>query len=379
MYEFKMPSLGADMDSGKLVQWLVKPGDRVKKGDVIAVVETQKSAVDVEIWKNGIIEKLLAEPSEENIPVGRALALVKIDEAEEEESLAPPPIATPSRSAEAQRLHVSPAARKLAEQFHLDLVKVKGSGAEGAVTLADVEQAIAAQTPSMGVSPPLVADKKSAMRRAIATAMERSNREIPHYFLETTISMSRALEWMEAENLKRPPPERILYIALLLKAVALALKKVPELNGFYLNGAAQVSEAIHVGVAVSLREGGLMAPALHNTDQKTLTELMTQLQDLVQRVRTGGLRSSELTDPTITVTSLGEEGVEKVFGLIYPSQVAIVGFGKISEEAVVESKKVVSRRVIHATLSADHRVTDGHRGALFLNSLGGLLQEPEKL
>jgi pyruvate dehydrogenase E2 component (dihydrolipoamide acetyltransferase) len=132
-------------------------------------------------------------------------------------------------------------------------------------------------------------------------------------------------------------------------------------------------------VAISLRGGGLVAPALHETDRLILDELMRRFRDLVRRARSGGLRSSELSDPTITVTSLGEQGVDSVFGVIFPPQVAIVGFGKITERPWSIGGQIVSRPIITATLSADHRVSDGHRGGLFLSAVDRLLQEPARL
>ena len=142
---------------------------------------------------------------------------------------------------------------------------------------------------------------------------------------------------------------------------------------------AVASQAIHVGVAVSLRQGGLVAPALHDTDRQSLDELMRNFRDLVTRARAGTLRSSELSDPTITVTSIGEQGVETVFGIIYPPQVAIVGFGKVVERPWSVDGQIVSRPVVTATLSADHRVTDGHQGGRFLAAVDRLLQEPNRL
>lgn len=217
------------------------------------------------------------------------------------------------------------------------------------------------------------------MRQTIAAAMARSKREIPHYYLSTTIDMGRAMTWLKEENLKRPVADRLLYGVLLIKAVALALRQVPELNGMWKGNAAVQSPDIHVGVAVSLRQGGLVAPAIHHTDKLSLGELMNRFLDVVKRARAGTLRSSELSDPTITVTSLGEQGVETVFGVIYPPQVALVGLGKIVERPWVIEGQVVSRPVVTASLSADHRVTDGHRGGLFLSAVDRLLQEPGQL
>ncbi len=181
------------------------------------------------------------------------------------------------------------------------------------------------------------------MRQAIAAAMTRSKREIPHYYLSTTIDMDSAMKWLVEENLKRPVADRLLYGVLLIKAVALALRKVPELNAIWKGDHHEVSNDIHIGVAISLRTGGLIAPALHHTDRQSLSELMKNFSDLVQRARTGGLRSSELSDPTITITSLGEQGVETVFPIIYPPQTAMVGFGRIAERPWVVQGQIVSR------------------------------------
>ena len=191
--------------------------------------------------------------------------------------------------------------------------------------------------------------------------------------------MGQAIAWLTRTNETGAVTERLLYGVLLIKAVALALRRIPELNARWKEGAAVRSDRIHIGTAISLRQGGLVAPALHDADQLGLTDLMTGFQDLVKRARAGSLRSSELSDPTITVTSLGEQGVETVFGVIYPPQVALVGFGKLVERPWVVNGRIVPRPVITASLSADHRVSDGHRGGLFLAEIDRLLQEPQTL
>ena len=209
--------------------------------------------------------------------------------------------------------------------------------------------------------------------------MSRSKREIPHYYLSTTIDMHASMLWLADQNARRPVTERLLYGVLLLKTVALALREVPELNAVWDNGRAERKPDINVGVAISLRQGGLVAPALHHTDRLSLDELMAKFRDLVNRARAGSLRSSELSDPTITITSLGETGVEIVYGVIYPPQVALVGFGKLVERPWSVAGQIISRPLITATLSGDHRVTDGHRGAVFLAAIDHFLQEPAKL
>lgn len=274
------------------------------------------------------------------------------------------------------RLRISPAARKRAVDLGIDPTRLTGTGPGGRIALEDVERAVAAPAESASTQ---AADRAQRMREAIAATMARSKREIPHYYLATTIAMAKALAWLEARNKERPVTERLLPGVLLIKATALALRQVPELNGFWRDGRAEHSQAIHVGVAISLRGGGLVAPALHDADKQSLDELMRGLQDLTNRARAGSLRSSEMTDPTITITSLGERGVELVFGIIYPPQLALVGFGKLVERPWVLDSRIVTQPVVSATLAGDHRATDGHRGALLLDAIDRLLQEPEKL
>jgi pyruvate dehydrogenase E2 component (dihydrolipoamide acetyltransferase) len=387
MAEFTMPSLGADMEAGTLVAWLKKPGEAVKKGDIIAEVETDKGIIEIESFMTGTLERTLVEPMTK-VPVGTVLAIIReegkpVTEPKQAASVAKPPprpAAVPvTPVAEAGRLKVSPAAKQLAAERGVDLSAVKGTGPGGAITREDIERATAKPAAAALGKPEAEADKQARMRQAIATAMARSKREIPHYYAGTTIDLTKALAWLNEENLKRPVKERLLYGVLLIKAVALALREVPELNALWKGNEVARSEAIHVGVAIALRQGGLIAPALHDTDKQSLGDLMRNFRDLVNRARAGVLRSSELSDPTITVTSLGEQGVESVYAVIYPPQVAIVGFGKISERPWVVDKQIVPRSVLTATLSADHRVSDGHRGGLFLAAVDRLLQEPERL
>lgn len=415
MTDFLMPKLGADMTAGTLVAWRKQPGDAVHRGDIVAEVETEKGIIDVEIFVNGVIDRWLVEPGQK-VPVGTPLAVIRGEQggiAPSVASVAPAaePTATPSaeerpaRPAEvkpepivridATRLRISPAARRRARELGVDPTNLVGTGHGGAITIEDIEavpritatsavseaaQTVVAtqtrpRTASLGGAP----DKAARLRQSIAAAMARSKREIPHYYLATTIDLAAALRWMAEKNARLPVTERLLPGVMLIKAVALALREVPELNSVWDQDHVVRQTGIHVGVAISLRQGGLVAPALHDTDKQTLVELMANLRDLVNRTRAGSLRSSELSDPTITLTNLGEQGVETVFGVIYPPQVALVGFGKIVERPWSVNGAIVSRPVISATLSADHRVSDGHRGGLLLSAIDRLLQEPEKL
>lgn len=388
-----MPALGADMEAGTLVEWCVKPGDVVRSGQVIAVVETQKGAIEVEVFVDGVVSNILT-PIGKRVPVGTVLAQIDGGPSAAPQPavgaaqvvaarISVPPSVTPSAPRkpparpQGTRIKVSPVARRRAAALSLDLATVRGTGVEGSIRLADVEAA------TIPVFPALPSVKRgldlSEMRKAIAAAMSRSKREIPHYYLTETVDLQAALSWLEDFNGARPPLERLLPAVLFLKAAALALRQQPRLNGAFENGAFVPAADIHVGWAVALRGGGLIAPAIRDASKKSLSELMSAMRDLVERARRGGLRASELTSPTITVTSVGDRGAETVTGVIYPPQVAIVGFGRVVTRPWVVDGRIESRSVVTASLAADHRVTDGHIGGLYLAAVAHLLQEPEKL
>jgi len=389
--EIRMPSLGADMESGTLVSWTVAVGDHVTRGAVVGLVETQKATMEIESFVDGTVEALLVEPGTK-VPVGAALVRVRSagEPAGAPASVLPaaPPPAPPAAPTTApapapspppppagERIRSSPAARKRARELGVELASLHGTGPHGAIVLGDVRVRPAAPAPVRRPAPPTA----SPVRDAIAAAMSRSKREIPHYYLSHTISLKRALAWLAETNARLPIEDRILAGALLLRAVALALWEIPELNGFWIDGAYRASEEVHLGTAIALRTGGLIAPAILDADDKPLDQLMKELHDLVARTRAGRLRASEMTAATITVTSLGDRGCEAVWPVINPPQVAIVGFGAILERPWVEGPAVVPHPTVVATLAADHRVSDGHRGGLFLTALDRALQEPTKL
>jgi len=395
MSDFTMPSLGADMESGKVVQWLVKPGDAVHRGDVIVVVETHKGAIDVEIFEDATVTELYAGEGQ-TVEVGGLLARLKGSDEQVAHSKRPkpqagrpavkpaPPISAPEPAFTATRTgraKVSPAARRLAAELGIDPEQLKGTGIDGSVSLADVELA---RTSGVKSKPEAASVRRGGfdpaeMRRAIAAAMTRSKREIPHYYLANSVDLSASLGWLADYNEGRPPAERMLAATLLLKATALALAKVPQLNGFWQDDGFVPGPGIHIGWAISLRGGGLVSPAIHDVDTLTLPELMDKLRDVVARARSGGLRSSELMDSTVTATSLGDRGADSVTGVIYPPQVAIIGFGRIRDRPWVTGAKVEPRPLLEVSLAGDHRASDGHAGGRLLTTIEQLLQEPDKL
>ena len=383
--EFRLPALGADMDAGTVVEWRVAPGDRCRRGDVVAVVETDKGAIDVEIFIDGVVRELLV-PTGTRVPVGTVLALLDTDAAAASPDVhteAVVPVAetvpVPSRPPEApgtgQRARISPAARKRALELHVETTLLRGTGPEGAITVADVEKAGSSPRPS----PAVASEGGAGMRAAIAAAMSRSKREIPHYYLTTTVDVTSASDWLAAHNAAVPVTERLLFAVLLVRAVALACRDHPGFSGFYRDGRFEPSPIVHVGVAVALRGGGLVAPAIMDTAGRPLAAVMNDFRDLVARARAGRLRASELAAPTLVLTSLGEASVETVLPIIQPPQVAIVGAGAVAERPWVIDGKVVPRRVLTLSLGADHRVTDGRLGAHFLARIAALLAEPAQL
>jgi pyruvate dehydrogenase E2 component (dihydrolipoamide acetyltransferase) len=375
MIELKLPSLGADMDEGTLVQWQVQPGDAVHKGQVVAVVDTAKAAIDVECWHDGTVDRLVAEPGVK-LAVGSTLAWLRApgEAATEPPAALPaePPVLAPV-AGPGERLRISPAARRAAQQRGIELHTLRGSGQGGAIELADLP-APAASVPAAPT------DRAAAMRRVIGAAMSRAKREIPHYYLSDDIVFANAAAWLAERNRTRAPADRLLPAALLLKAVAMALRRYPHFNGFWRDDAFVPGAGIHLGTAVALRTGGLVAPALHDVDRSDTAAITRALLDLVRRTRAGSLRSSELADATLTVTNLGEHSVASVLGVIYPPQVALLGFGCIAARPWVDEQGALCvRPVLTATLAADHRASDGHSGALLLIEIRELLQEPAAL
>lgn len=413
MAEFRMPSLGADMDEGTVIEWLVKPGDTVHKGDPVAVVDTDKAAIEVETFAAGTIDRLLV-PVGERVQVGTPLATINGTEAPaapqptapvahaepaasasrpEPTALAPPaevPAPRPVRSGPAaERQKASPYARKLAHSLGVELTAVPATGQHGMVTAEDVRRYAATPAERESVptttatpdsaSPARHAGQGAAQRGVIARLMVRANQEIPQYYLSTTVDMGAAVAWLTRTNRELPVAERLVPAALLLKATALAAHRHRELNGYWTDDAFRAAEQVHLGVAVSLRGGGLVAPALHDAASLPVRELMAGLRDLVERARSGRLRRTEMTEATITVTNLGDQGVESVHGIIYPPQVALVGAGRIVERPWAVDGLLGVRPTLTLTLAADHRATDGFTGGRFLATVDRLLQTPEEL
>ncbi|WMN90114.1 2-oxo acid dehydrogenase subunit E2 [Vibrio parahaemolyticus] len=426
LIDITMPALGADMRDGTLMEWQIKPGDHVEKGDIIAVIETSKGAIDMESYHTGTITELLIEP-DIKLPVGSVMARMASDtpvssdiehtkpdlttaetsqpvaEAEAEEL--PPYIAPKSAQSSAtkpatirdivtsnellkritataesqQRQYASPVARKAAHLSGIELSTLTSSGPYGAVLLRDLPKDADTQTPAPADKTTVVRQDVSPMRQAISDAMSRSKKEIPHYYLALDIDLSKVQTWLAEQNQQREPEQRLLLPAVILNAIARQLVKFPDLNGFYQDGRFTPSTEVNIGNTISLREGGLVIPGILNADQLSVDQTMDALRDLAERSRRGRLRSSEISQTTITVTSIGERGADSITGVIYPPQVAIIGLGRQRQAPVIRKNQIEIGEIMTVTLAADHRVSDGVTGARFLQALAKQLQHPEAL
>ena len=438
-----MPSLGADMDAGTLQEWLVAPGDTVQRGDPMAVVDTDKAAIEVESFQDGVVGELLVAPGT-RVAVGAPLARMSTTpdivptataapEPAPEPAVVPAPITTPVDAhrapAGARPGAASPPVRHHAAELGVDLATVHGSGPGGAVRRTDVDRAAGERRARLRVTPyarRLAADlgvdltavrpaegadvvragdvraahaagptgtppptpaqvpapepvRPGGPRAVIAAVMARSKREIPHYYVATTVDLQATTAFLRRVNRELPVSGRIVPTAAVLRAVALAARDVPDLNGFWTDDGFRPADDVHLGVAVAVRGGALVAPAIHGTADLLLVDLMARLRDLVARARAGSLTRAEMADPTLTVTDLGDQGVEEVYGVIHPPQVALVGVGRVVERPWAVDRMLTVRPVVRLTLSGDHRASDGSTGARFLSAVDRHLQRPEEL
>jgi pyruvate dehydrogenase E2 component (dihydrolipoamide acetyltransferase) len=359
-YNVPMPSLGADMDQGKLMVWKIKAGDEVKKGQTIATVETTKSAVEIESFRDGRVLEIVGKEGEE-LRVGSTIAIFDVQGDEK-------------KATDTPRIKISPAARKLAAQMHVDLSAVKGSGFDGEIELKDLQSRVDRQA-TLSPKPTSVVN----IREAIAKAMSRSKKEIPHYYLKTRISLDALLAWIDEKNKVLPAEERLMVPTVLMKGILQAIKEYPMMNGCYVNGAFEEKDSVNLGIAVALKSGGVLVPSIMSAETMDLTRLNTSFQDLLIRTRKSELKNRELTEGTITVTNVGDLGSHEVFGIIFPPQVALIGLGRIHKSVVEDNGLIRSGFIIDVTLSADHRVTDGLSGSRFLAQIERIFLNPSML
>jgi pyruvate dehydrogenase E2 component (dihydrolipoamide acetyltransferase) len=427
---FAMPSLGADMSEGRITEWLVQPGDHVERGQIVVIVETDKSDIEVEVFEPATVVELLVDEGE-LVPVGTPIArFAGAETATSAPAAVPPQRAGPGATVHGEATPVpaaptptttqvtSPMIRHLADELHVDPKRIHGTGPGGRVHRDDVEAAAGTTsrqriTPrarrlmdERGIDPSRFAalgyvtgddvlelpvespggrtvessderpTKAETMRRHIAELMSRSWAEIPHFHLARRLDLNLMTDRLTEANEQRAIADRVVPGALLLCAAARAAARVPACNGWWRDGGFQPAGEVHLGVVLSLRSGGILVPTIDHADRLTPVEMMQRLAELVQRARQGRLRASDMGEATITVTNLGDLGADSVAGVIHPPQVALVGFGAVRDAVVAADGLPTVRPTVQASLAGDHRAIDGLTGSRYLAQLQTLLDGP---
>jgi pyruvate dehydrogenase E2 component (dihydrolipoamide acetyltransferase) len=423
-----MPKLSDAMTEGRLLQWLKNEGDRVQGGDVLASIETDKAEIELESFGSGVLRKILV-PAGETVPVGKLIAIV----AEPDEDIrslvagappaaqAPPPkpepktpsapipapvpakpeakapaplppkpeaksqpTPPPAPAAESGWIPASPIARRLARDAGVDLAKIAGSGPGGRILERDVQAFVAEQAQRMGgADVPTGArefeDKElSAIRKTIASRMVQSKAPIPHFTVTVEADMGAAQDLRTSLNAVDPAAEKLSVNHILIKAVALALKRHPAINAHYQDGKVRLFNRVHIGVAVAL-EDGLIVPVIRECDRKSLGEIAREAKGLIERARGKKLRPEEYSGGTFAISNLGMYDVVEFTAVIDPAHGAILAVGAIEDKPVAVNGQVAIRQRMRLTGSFDHRIIDGAMGAKFLQEVKKILENPVQL
>ena len=404
-----MPKLSDAMESGKIIKWLKKEGDRIQGGDILAEVETDKADVEMEAFGAGVLRKILV-PAGEQAPIGALIGVI----AEPGEDIAalvdsapaPRPAAvTPSApqapvvrpaavvsapaaagagggaAAPGGRVKASPLAKKIAAQTGVDLKLIQGSGPGGRIIRRDVEAAGSGGSPAARTAAVAGAESEdvplSAMRAAIARRMPLSKAPVPHFYVTSEVAMDRSWELREQLNALEGQP-KISVNDLVIRACALALLKHPGVNASLQGEAIRVYHRAHIGIAVALEEG-LITPVLRDCDAKSLAQIAIESRELAERARSRKLRAQELSGATFSISNLGMFDVAEFSAIINPPEGAILAVGSVRRVPVVDDTGLGVGRRMMLTISCDHRVMDGAMGARFLQDVKRLLEEPLRL
>ncbi|MDB5452344.1 MAG: branched-chain alpha-keto acid dehydrogenase subunit [Caulobacteraceae bacterium] len=421
MTDVLMPALSPTMEEGGLAKWLVKPGDTVKSGDVIAEIETDKATMEVEAVDEGVVEALLVDAGAQGVKVGTPIARLK----GEGEAAAPPPAPkaeapppkpeppkatptpqpaptptlapqpAPAARAESQRIFASPLARRIAQQNGVDLALVKGSGPHGRIVKRDVEGAPAspgrpAPAPAQAHAPAHVPSLEElgippgsydlipldGMRRTIAKRMTESARDIPHFPLNIDVEIDALLAARTAINgLLEKEGVKVSVNDLVIKACAVALKRVPEANASYTPEGLALHHGADVAMAVAI-EGGLITPIVRAAETKGLAQIARETKDLGERARTRKLKPEEYLGGTFSVSNLGMMGIKSFGSIINPPQGCILSVGVGEKRPVVRGDRLEIATLMSVTLTCDHRVVDGATGARWLQAFKALIEQP---
>ncbi|HJR82287.1 MAG TPA: dihydrolipoamide acetyltransferase family protein [Anaerolineales bacterium] len=429
-----MPKLGFDMSEGVLVRWVKNEGENINKGDVLAEIETDKATVEVESSASGVVRKLLANQGDV-VPVGTPIAIVgtadeKIEEPKaaeqqseakaeqkppapsetelpkEEEKPAPAaqkepakpaaPEAAPAKPAAAEpsdgRIKASPLARRLAEEKSLELGSIQGSGPGGRIVRKDIEAALEKGVPAAKPSAPAAMPvpsmvpvaredetvQLSKLRQAIARRMTESKTSAPHFYVTHEYKMDTLMAMRKQVNEYLPENEKISVNDFIIKAVALALREFPNLNAAFSGDKVVRYGAVNIGNAVAV-EGGLLTVVNRNADQQPLRAISAEMKRMAAGVREGKVRPADIEGSTFSISNMGMFDVENFFAIINPPEAGILAVGSARQVPVVENGEIKIGWRMKATISVDHRVSDGAEAAQFMQALAKYLEEPLRL
>ncbi|EID56260.1 dihydrolipoamide acetyltransferase family protein [Saccharomonospora xinjiangensis] len=430
MPEITMPRLSDTMEEGVIVTWRKRVGDEVRRGDVVAEIETDKALMELEAYDDGVLERLLVAEGDRT-PIGTPIAIIgdgtgatagpepgpkpERTPGPEPESLSPQEASTTPAPANGDRCgaevarrrpKASPLARKIAREHGIELTAVEGSGPGGRIIRKDVEAAITAATsatttattapapvaepavadpvPGAATSAPSTADYEeiplTTIQRVAARRLTESKQQAPHFYLTAAVDVTDLLAFRATLNdtLAASGGPKISLNDLVVRAVAVALRADPSVNVSFAGDRVLRHRGVHLGVAVAVPDG-LVVPVVRDADRKSVSEIAEETREKAGRARDGRLRADELTGGTFTISNLGMFGIEQFAAVINPPEAAILAVGAASEELRLVGGEVVTRSILRVTLSADHRAVDGATGATFLRRLRDLLENPLRI
>ncbi len=407
--KIQMPKLSDTMDTGRILKWLKKEGEKVAPGDVIAEVETDKANMDMEAYDDGTLLKIVAKEGD-RVPIGGLIAvlgnagedistiaiesgiLLETKETAKHEpnifvekgypstTVVPSPLPKSEPAAgDNGKLKASPLAKRLAHERGIEIGSVKGSGTGGRIIKRDVEGLAPAAAPRRIVvsSGEFKDEPLSMMREAIAKRLSQSNVEAPHFFLTVEVRMENAISFRESLN-SFDEENKISFNDIIVKACAAALQEHPEVNATFMKDKIRIFGDVHIGVAVAIDEG-LITPVIHDVDKKGLRDISAETKDLAARARQRKLKPEEYSGSTFTISNLGMFGVDEFTAIINPPEAAILAVGAIAEKPVVDDGEIKIGKRMRITLSSDHRVVDGAMAAQFMQTLKKILESPAAL
>ena len=412
-----MPALSPTMTEGTLARWLVKEGDSVKSGDVIAEIETDKATMEVEALDDGVVAKLAVAEGTQNVAVNAVIAVLAEDGESVDDALAvvaavpaaapsiPPqtdapaaapaaatspvqPAVTPELTARSDRVFASPLARRIAADAGLELARLSGTGPHGRIIRADVEEALASGASGAAVQPAAVSRTASAavpaeerfvphnaMRRVIADRLQQSKQTAPHFYLTVDCEIDNLLAARKALNEAAEDGVKISVNDMVVKAAAAALMAEPDVNGYFEAEGCRYFSTADICVAVAV-DGGLVTPVIHDVQNLGLADISRKTSDLASRARAGTLDPSEYAGGSFTISNLGMFGVREFAAVINPPQSAILAVGAGEQRPVVKNGELAVATVMTVTLSADHRIVDGALGAKWLQAFKRAIEQP---